>query len=278
MVDVVRVVEQPVDVRLSLPGELGAYQSVAIYPRVTGFVKTINVDRGARVRAGDVLAVLEAPELVAQRAEAQSKLQAAEAQLAAARARADSERGTFEKLKAASATPGVVAGNDLEHQGGVFDGVGERPDLIERRGEGEQAVAGDATVSGLESDDPAECRWLANGTAGVRTERQRRHAGRDCSRRATAAAARRARVVPGVPRCPGRRVLGRACRRGHVGGVCRPRRGSEPRSPSRPSRAVLKSRRQTRQSRASLARRGRELRWPSPTAGGWERGSATPRS
>ena len=112
-VDVVRVVERPLDVDLSLPGELTPFQTVAVFARVTGFVKTVGVDRGSRVRVGDVLAILEAPELVAQRAEAQSKLQAAEAQPAAARARADADRGTFEKLKAASATPGVVAGNDI---------------------------------------------------------------------------------------------------------------------------------------------------------------------
>ena len=112
-IDVVRVVEQPLNVQLSLPGELMAYQEVAIFPRVTGFVKTVMVDRGSRVRAGDLLATLEAPELVAQRAEAQSKLQAAEAQLAAARAKADADKSTFDRLKAASATPGVVAGNDV---------------------------------------------------------------------------------------------------------------------------------------------------------------------
>lgn len=112
-VDVVPVVERSLDVALSLPGELTAYQSVAIHARVNGFVKTVSVDRGSRVRAGDLVALLEAPELVAQRAEAQSKLQAAEAQLTAARARAESDRGTFDKLKAASATPGVVAGNDV---------------------------------------------------------------------------------------------------------------------------------------------------------------------
>jgi RND family efflux transporter MFP subunit len=112
-IDVVRVVEQPLDVQLSLPGELTAYQEVAIFPRVTGFVKTVTADRGSRVRAGDLLATLEAPELVAQRAEAQSKLQAAEAQLAVARAKADADKSTFDRLKAASATPGVVAGNDV---------------------------------------------------------------------------------------------------------------------------------------------------------------------
>jgi membrane fusion protein, multidrug efflux system len=112
-IDVVRVIRQPLDVQLSLPGELTAYQSVAIFPRVTGFVKSVRVDRGSRVRAGDLLATLEAPELLAQRSEAQSKLQAAEAQLLAARAKADADKSTFDRLKAAAATPGVVAGNDV---------------------------------------------------------------------------------------------------------------------------------------------------------------------
>jgi len=111
--DVIRVVEQPLGVELSLPGELRAFQSVAIHARVNAFVKTVSVDRGSRVRAGDVIATLEAPELVAERAEAQSRLHAAESQLAVASARADSDRGTFDKLNAASGTPGVVAGNDV---------------------------------------------------------------------------------------------------------------------------------------------------------------------
>jgi RND family efflux transporter MFP subunit len=112
-IDIARVVEQPLDVQLSLPGELTAFQTVAIFPRVTGFVKSINVDRGSIVRSGEVLIILEAPELVAQRREAESRLQALEAQLAVARAKADADKSTFERLKNASSTPGVVAGNDL---------------------------------------------------------------------------------------------------------------------------------------------------------------------
>ena len=112
-IDVVSVVRQPLDVQLSLPGELTAFQAVALHPRVTGFVRTVVVDRGSRVRAGNVLMTLDAPELVAQRAEAQARVLAAEAQLAAARARAAADAGTYEKLKAAAVTPGVVAGNDL---------------------------------------------------------------------------------------------------------------------------------------------------------------------
>ena len=112
-IDVVRVVQQPTNVMLEMPGQLDPYESVAVYPKVTGYVKSIRVDRGSRVRSGELMAELEAPELVAQRAEAQSKLQAAEAQLAGARAKTDADTSTFEHLKAASATPGVVAGNDV---------------------------------------------------------------------------------------------------------------------------------------------------------------------
>jgi RND family efflux transporter MFP subunit len=112
-IDVVNVVEQPLDVQLSLPAELQAFQSVAVYARVTGFVKTVGVDRGSKVRAGELLITLDAPELAAQRAEAESKVQAAQAQVAATQAKTDADRSTFERLKAAAATPGVVAGNDV---------------------------------------------------------------------------------------------------------------------------------------------------------------------
>jgi membrane fusion protein (multidrug efflux system) len=112
-IDVVRVVERPVNVTLAMPGELDPYEAVAIYPKVTGFVKTIRVDRGSRVRAGELIATLEAPEIASQRAEAQSRVHSAEAQLAAAKSKADADTSTYEKLQAAAATPGVVAGNDV---------------------------------------------------------------------------------------------------------------------------------------------------------------------
>ena len=113
LIEVTHVVQRPVDVMLSMPGELDPYETVAIYPKVTGFVKTIRVDRGSRVVAGELLAALDAPELVAQSAEAQFKVQAAQAQVAAAGSKADADGSTYDKLKAASVTPGAVAGNDL---------------------------------------------------------------------------------------------------------------------------------------------------------------------
>ncbi len=112
-VQVAKVISQKLAMTVHLPGEIQPYEEVAVFPKVTGFVKSITVDRGSHVKAGELIARLEAPELVAQRSEAQSKLQAAQAQLAGAEAKVASDQGTYEHLKAAATTPGVVAGNDL---------------------------------------------------------------------------------------------------------------------------------------------------------------------
>ncbi|HJT71539.1 MAG TPA: efflux RND transporter periplasmic adaptor subunit [Terriglobales bacterium] len=111
--DAIKVVSQRLNTTVYLPSELIPYESVAVYPKVTGFVKWIKVDRGSRVRTGEVIAQLEAPEIVSERAEAQAKLQSAQGQLLAARAKLAADQSTYEKLKAAAATPGVVAKNEL---------------------------------------------------------------------------------------------------------------------------------------------------------------------
>src|SRR5437016_7893471 len=113
-VEVTKVASKKPSITNRLPGELQAYEVVAVFPKVTAYVDSISVDRGSHVRAGQLMARLVAPEVVAQRAEAQSKLQAAEAQRAEAEAKLASDQSTYDRLKSASATPGVVAGNDLE--------------------------------------------------------------------------------------------------------------------------------------------------------------------
>ncbi len=111
--EVVAVESKRLDTTLPLPAEIRPYQTVDVYPKVTGFLETIRVDRGSRVRAGEIIARLSAPELAAQRAQAEAAVEAASAQLEAARARLTSDNGTFIHLTAAAKTPGVVAGNDL---------------------------------------------------------------------------------------------------------------------------------------------------------------------
>ena len=113
-VEVTRVIGQKLNTTVKLPAQLAAYEVVEVYPKVTGFVKWIKVDRGSRVRAGEQIAQLEAPELLAQRAEAESKSQSAQSQLAAAQAKLAADQATYQRMDAAAKTPGVVARNDLE--------------------------------------------------------------------------------------------------------------------------------------------------------------------
>jgi len=107
------VVEQQLQASLTLPAELAPFEVVAIYPKETGFLQWIGVDRGSRVHKGQLLARLTAPELDARRAESQAQLQNAQSELGAAQAKLASDEATSNHLQEAAKTPGVVAGNDL---------------------------------------------------------------------------------------------------------------------------------------------------------------------
>ncbi len=104
--DVVQVTSSVLSTKMVLPAQLLPYESVDLYPKVAGFIQEIRVDRGSRVRKGDLLVRLTAPEVVAQQGQAQAALGVAEAKLA-------SDRATYERLANAARTPGVVAENDV---------------------------------------------------------------------------------------------------------------------------------------------------------------------
>ena len=112
-VEVVTVASQKLATVFTLPAQLLPFETVDIYPKVTGFMDMIRVDRGTRVHKGELIIRLSAPELVAQRAQAQSALRAAESQLTTAQAKLTSDKGTYLHLASAAQTPGVVAENDV---------------------------------------------------------------------------------------------------------------------------------------------------------------------
>src|SRR6266850_6301586 len=112
-VEVVPVISQKLATVFTLPAQLVPFEAVDIYPRVTGFMDMIRVDRGSRVHKGELIIRLSAPELVAQRAQADSALRAAESQLTTAQAKLASDHGTYLHMASAAKTPGVVAENDV---------------------------------------------------------------------------------------------------------------------------------------------------------------------
>lgn len=50
---------------VTIPGNVRAYQEATLYAKVPGYLKTISVDKGDAVKEGDLLAELEAPEMLA---------------------------------------------------------------------------------------------------------------------------------------------------------------------------------------------------------------------
>jgi RND family efflux transporter MFP subunit len=113
-VDVVAVKSKRLDATVSLPAELAPYESVDLYAKESGFVKSIPVDRGSRVKQGELIAELEAPELGARHAQAEAAYQSAQSQLASAKAKLASDQATYRRMAAAAKMPGVVSGNDLD--------------------------------------------------------------------------------------------------------------------------------------------------------------------
>ena len=111
--ELVPVVSKTLSETVELPGEIQPYQSVDIHAKVRGYVDRVLVDRGSIVKQGQLLVQLSAPEMMAEIAEAESKIQAAGSDRLQAEAQLAAAQSTYDRLKKAGATPGAIARNEL---------------------------------------------------------------------------------------------------------------------------------------------------------------------
>ena len=74
-VEVVAAAQGPQRRTITLLADVRSNQVAILYGKVSGYLKTLNVDRGDKVEAGQILAVIESPELEQQYAAAQTDLQ-----------------------------------------------------------------------------------------------------------------------------------------------------------------------------------------------------------
>src|SRR5437016_14479392 len=63
---------------VTLPGEIKPYQQATLYAKVAGYLKTITVDKGDRVKEGDLIADIEVPEMLADLARYKGEVEVAE--------------------------------------------------------------------------------------------------------------------------------------------------------------------------------------------------------
>ena len=100
----------------------------------------------------------------------------------------------------------------LQQDGRVLHRLGERADVVERRGEGDQAVARDAAVGRHQPDHAAERCRLANRAAGIGAQRRHSHSRRHRRRRTARGSAGNARQIARIVH---RAVAGVLVRRAH---------------------------------------------------------------
>ena len=119
---VVQVRRSPLSNTLSIAGEFLPYQEVELHAKVAGYIKNIDVDIGDRVHRGQVLAVLEIPELTAQLQSASASVRHSQEEITHAQnevSRAEADHAALHaaaaRLKQASeARPGLIAEQELD--------------------------------------------------------------------------------------------------------------------------------------------------------------------
>jgi RND family efflux transporter MFP subunit len=121
-VGVTKVVRKSLGRQITLSSELVPFQEIDVYAKESGYVKKLDVDYGTRVKAGQVIAILEIPELEEQLQEDQAEIKNATNQVS----RADNELKRYDaqyqalhlqytRLKGVSETqPGIVAQQEVD--------------------------------------------------------------------------------------------------------------------------------------------------------------------
>lgn len=109
---------------LVLPGQTAAWFESMIYARVNGYVAKWLVDIGDHVTKGQVLALIETPELDAELSAARAQLQSSQAQVNAREAEEQFSRTTNERWR--DSPKGVVSEQERESKKADFDSARAR--------------------------------------------------------------------------------------------------------------------------------------------------------
>ena len=121
-VGVINATYQPMAQHLTLSSELVPFQEIDVYAKEAGYVKDLLVDYGTHVRRGQLMAVLEVPELEAQLQQDKAAIEAqsdmvvrAKHELRRVKAQHDVAHLQYERLASvAKSKPGLVAQQEVD--------------------------------------------------------------------------------------------------------------------------------------------------------------------
>ena len=121
-VGVTKVVKKSLGRQLTLSSELVPFQEIDVYAKESGYIKDLKVDYGSHVKAGQVMAVLEIPELEAQLQEDQAEIKNASNQVARAQHELERDQAQYKALHLEytrlngvfQSQPGLVAQQEVD--------------------------------------------------------------------------------------------------------------------------------------------------------------------
>ncbi|WP_295235081.1 efflux RND transporter periplasmic adaptor subunit [Sediminibacterium sp.] len=99
--------KQEVNKKFSFPSELTPLERAEIFAKVSGYIKKVKVDIGDKVQQGQVLAIIEAPEMLSNYAQASADVQFANSKYIAS-------LDAFTRIENAAKVNGTVATGELE--------------------------------------------------------------------------------------------------------------------------------------------------------------------
>ena len=119
---VVAVVRGNLASSLTVAGQFQPYQEVDLHAKVSGYIRWIKVDIGDRVRQGEVLALLEVPELQDQVVGAQAEVRHSQSDITRAQSEVVSAESTYSAVhaeytrleEASKERPGLIAEQELD--------------------------------------------------------------------------------------------------------------------------------------------------------------------
>ncbi|HTW58618.1 MAG TPA: efflux RND transporter periplasmic adaptor subunit [Terriglobales bacterium] len=121
-VGVTRVVKKSLGRQITLSSELVPFQEIDVYAKESGYVKDLKVDYGTHVKAGQVMAVLEIPELEAQLVEDEAEIRNAANQVTRAQHELSRYQAQYKALHLEytrlndvfQSQPGIVAQQEVD--------------------------------------------------------------------------------------------------------------------------------------------------------------------
>jgi RND family efflux transporter MFP subunit len=121
-VGVTKVVNKSLGRQITLSSELVPFQEIDVYAKESGYVKNLMVDYGTRVKAGQVMAILEIPELEAQLQQDQAEIKNAANQVTRAQHELARYQAQYKALhlqytrlnQVFESQPGIVAQQEVD--------------------------------------------------------------------------------------------------------------------------------------------------------------------